>query len=124
MRILVSCKQILVSYRIALALVTCTEHDRNASISCSRKRSSHLPPTGLLLAGVALEQVESYCYLRVFGVIKANLVCNAFLYLSRHQYPAHYLTSLGVRLQPLGFFHTQGLAVTRSHTEICLLSLS
>ena len=32
---------------------------------CSRKRSPQLPLTGLLLAGVALEQVESYCYLGV-----------------------------------------------------------
>ena len=38
-----------------------------------RSRSPHLPPTGLLLAGVALEQVESYLF-RGFGVLRANLV--------------------------------------------------
>ena len=32
---------------------------------CSGKRSPNLPPTGLLLTGVALEQVESYHYLGV-----------------------------------------------------------
>ena len=32
---------------------------------CSRKRHPHLPPTGLLLACITLEQVESYHYLGV-----------------------------------------------------------
>ena len=32
---------------------------------CSRKRSPNLPPTVLLLTGVALEEVESYHYLGV-----------------------------------------------------------
>ena len=33
---------------------------------CSRKIHPHLPPSGLLLGGITLEQVESYRYLGVF----------------------------------------------------------
>jgi len=47
---------------------------RTAS-SCTNKKEipPPTPPTGLLLAGVALEQVESYLF-RGFGVLKANLI--------------------------------------------------
>ena len=109
---------------------------------CSSKIHPHLPPSGLLLGGVTLDQVESYRYLGV--LVSSRLtwsdhiehICAKARKLVGMLYRQFYSwadsntllaylsymhkTSLGVCLPTLGPIFEQGHAVTGSCAKICM----